>query len=135
KVWNLETGEEQSTLSGHSSYVRAVAVTADGKRVISGSYDNTVKVWNLETGEEQFTLSGHSDSVHAVAVTADEKWVISGSYDNTVKVWNLETGEEIATFIGDSPFYSCAVTPDGLTIVAGDAAGRVHFLKLENQGE
>jgi WD40 repeat protein len=39
------------TLSGHSSYVRAVAVTADGKRLISGSYDGTVKVWNLETGE------------------------------------------------------------------------------------
>jgi WD40 repeat protein len=110
-------------------------VTADGKRVISGSRDNTVKVWNLETGEEQLTLSGHSDWVLAVAVTADGKRVISGSDDNTVKVWNLETGEEIATFIGDSSFYSCAVTPNGLTIIAGDAGGIVHFLKLENAGE
>ncbi|MBO1054810.1 MAG: hypothetical protein HEQ25_23335, partial [Dolichospermum sp. DET73] len=134
KVWNLETGEEQLTLSGHSESVQAVAVTADGKRVISGSSDNTVKVWNLETGEEQLTLSGHSNSVQAVAVTADGKRVISGSWDNTVKVWNLETGEEIATFIGDGNFYSCAVTPNGLTIIAGVAAGRVHFLKLENQG-
>jgi WD40 repeat protein len=109
-------------------------VTADGKRVISGSDDNTVKVWNLETGEEPSTLSGHSDWVQAVAVTADGKRVISGSWDNTVKVWNLETGEEIATFIGDSDFHSCAVTPNGLTIIAGDAGGMVHFLKLENQG-
>jgi WD40 repeat protein len=123
------------TLSGHSDWVQAVAVTADGKRVISGSRDNTVKVWNLETGEEQLTLSGHSDWVLAVAVTADGKRVISGSDDNTVKVWNLETGEEIATFIGDSSFYSCAVTPNGLTIIAGDAGGIVHFLKLENAGE
>ncbi|MBO1052359.1 MAG: hypothetical protein HEQ25_10280, partial [Dolichospermum sp. DET73] len=59
------------TLSGHSGDVNAVAVTADGKWVISGSYDNTVKVWNLETGEEQLTLSGHSSWVYAVAVTAD----------------------------------------------------------------
>jgi WD40 repeat protein len=103
--------------------------------VISGSDDNTVKVWNLQTGEVQFTLQGHSDSVLAVAVTADGKRVISGSDDNTVKVWNLETGEEIATFTGEYPSYSCAVTPNGLTIVAGDAAGRVHFLKLENAGE
>jgi WD40 repeat protein len=145
KVWNLETGEketgeEQLTLTGHSGSVQAVAVTADGTRVISGSYDKTVKVWNLETGEketgeEQLTLTGHSGSVLAVAVTADGTRVISGSSDNTtVKVWNLQNGEEIATFIGESPFYSCVVTPDGLTIVAGDAAGMVHFLKLENPG-
>jgi WD40 repeat protein len=140
KVWNLETGEEQFTLTGHSGSVQAVAVTADGTRVISGSYDKTVKVWNLETGEketgeEQLTLTGHSGSVLAVAVTADGTRVISGSSDNTtVKVWNLQNGEEIATFIGESPFYSCVVTPDGLTIVAGDAAGMVHFLKLENPG-
>ena len=134
KVWNLETGEEQFTLTGHSNSVRAVAVTADGKRVISGSVDKTVKVWNLETGEKQFTLTGHSNWVRAVAVTADGTRVISGSSDNTVKVWNLETGKEIATFIGDSDFYSCAVAPDGLKIIAGDAGGMVHFLKLENQG-
>ncbi|WP_290708457.1 hypothetical protein [Anabaena sp. 54] len=133
-MWNLETREEQLTLSGHSGWVQAVAVTADGKRVISGSSDNTVKVWNLETGEEQLTLSGHSSSVLAVAVTADGKRVISGSRDNTVKVWNLETGEEIAAFSGDSHFHSCAVAPDGLKIVAGDAGGMVHFLKWENPG-
>jgi WD40 repeat protein len=80
------------------------------------------------------TLSGHSHWVKAVAVTADGKRVISGSWDNTVKVWNLETGEEIATFSGDSDFLSCAVTLNGLTIIAGDAGGMVHFLKWENPG-
>jgi WD40 repeat protein len=133
-VWNLETGVEPLTLTGHSSSVLAVAVTADGTRVISGSWDKTVKVWNLETGEEQLTLSGHSHWVQAVAVTADGTRVISGSWDKTVKVWNLETGVEIATFSGDADFHSCAVTPNGLTIIAGDAGGMVHFLKLENQG-
>ena len=90
------------TLTGHSGSVQAVAVTADGTRVMSGSDDNTVKVWNLETGKEQFTLSGHSDWVQAVAVTADGKRVISGSNDNSVKVWNLETGEEQFTLTGHS---------------------------------
>jgi WD40 repeat protein len=131
KVWNLETGGEKLTLTGHSDRVLAVAVTADGTRVIFGSDDNTVKVWNLETGEEPFTLTGHSDRVLAVAVTADGTRVISGSLDNTVKVWNLKTGEEIATFTSDSSIYSCAVAPDGLKIIAGDKSGMVHFLKLE----
>jgi WD40 repeat protein len=56
KVWDLTTGKEQFTLKGHTSLVNAVAVTADGKRAISGSYDKTLKVWDLTTGKEQFTL-------------------------------------------------------------------------------
>jgi WD40 repeat protein len=134
KVWNLETGEKH-TLSGHNSSVKAVAVTADGNWVISGSSDKTVKVWNLETKKEEFTLKGHSGWVEAVVVTADGNRLISGSDDKTVKVWNLETGEEIATFSGEGSIFSCAVTPNGLTIIAGDAGGIVHFLKLENAGE
>jgi WD40 repeat protein len=59
------------TLTGHSDAVIAVAVTPDGKRVISGSNDQTLKVWNLETGEELFTLTGHTRGVTAVAVTPD----------------------------------------------------------------
>ncbi|MBX9255101.1 hypothetical protein H1Q63_14325 [Desmonostoc muscorum CCALA 125] len=60
--------------------------------------------------------------------------VISASYDKTLKVWNLQTREVIATFSGEYPIYCCAVAPDGMTIVAGDASGRVHFLRLENMG-
>ena len=132
KVWNLETGEELFTLQGHSDRVNAVAVTADGKRALSGSEDNTLKLWNLETGEQLFTLHSHSSSVRAVAVTADGKRALSGSGDNTLKLWNLETGEVIASFTGDSPIICCAVAPDGVTIVAGEASGQVHFLLIEN---
>ena len=63
-------------------------------------------------------------------MTADGKRAISGSDDNTVKVWNLETGEVIDSFTGDGSINCCAVAPDGVTIVAGDALGRVHFLRL-----
>ncbi|MBD2168091.1 PQQ-binding-like beta-propeller repeat protein [Calothrix membranacea FACHB-236] len=131
KVWNLETGKELFTLSGHSDLVQVIAVTPNGKQVISASDDNTLKVWNLETGKELFTLSGHSHSVNAIAVTLNDKQVISASLDSTLKVWNLETGEVIATFIGEYPMSCCAVAPDGVSIVAGDSSGKVHFLRFE----
>ena len=38
-----------------------MALSADGRRAVSASYDNTLKVWDLETGEELRTLAGHSD--------------------------------------------------------------------------
>ena len=108
------------TLLGHSNGVIAIAVTADGNRMISSSDDKIIKVWNLETGEEQFALSGHSSSVGAVAVTADGTRVISGSYDKTVKVWNLETEEEQFTLKGHNDSVGAiAVTTDGKRVISG----------------
>ena len=158
KVWDLQTGKKISTLTGHNSYVFAVAIAPDGKTAVSGSNDNTLKLWDLQTGkeiekikknlfkyviyifkqlfnllkiEQISTLTGHNDSVRAVAIAPDGKTAVSASDDNTLKQWDLETGKEISTFIGDSPIICCAVSPDGLTIIAGESSGRVHFLRLE----
>jgi WD40 repeat protein len=56
------------------------------------------------------------------------------SYDSTLEIWDLEREVKISTFIGNDiniPFSCCAVSPDGLTFVAGDGLGQVHFLRLE----
>ena len=45
-------GWQVRTLAGHSHYVTSVAISADGKRVVSGSMDETVKIWDVETGTE-----------------------------------------------------------------------------------
>ncbi|WP_367288015.1 NB-ARC domain-containing protein, partial [Laspinema palackyanum] len=45
------------TLTGHDSFVQAVAISPDGQQVVSGSHDKTLKVWNLATGEEERTLT------------------------------------------------------------------------------
>ena len=76
------------------------------------------------------TLEGHVLSVEAVAVSADGRHVVSGSDDKTMKVWELETGRELCSFVADSLVFSCAVALDGVRFVAGDQAGRVHFLRF-----
>ncbi|MDT3778674.1 NB-ARC domain-containing protein [Nitrospira sp. MA-1] len=102
------------TLSGHSALVNAIAVTPDGTRVISASYDQTCIVWDLATGQGLYTLSGHYDSVRAVAVTADGIRAISASQDGTCIVWDLMTGQKLQTFHGHhGGVNAVAVTPDG----------------------
>ncbi|MEG4258733.1 WD40 repeat domain-containing protein, partial [Microcoleus sp. POL1_C1] len=100
-----------------------------------GSSDNTIKVWDLTTRKEEFTLTGHSKSVKAVAITPDGKRAISGSLDNSLKVWDLSSQNIIASFTGESSLASCAIAPDGVTIVAGARSGRVYFLRLEGMEE
>jgi WD40 repeat protein len=130
KVWDLESGHERHTLAGHSDSVRGVAVTPDGRHIVSASCDNTLKVWNLEGGHEVCCLQGHSGYVVGVAVTPDGRHIISGSWDNTLKVWDLDTGKCLATFTGDSAVFCCDCV-DAQTILAGDEAGRIHLLRLE----
>jgi len=99
-----------------------VAIAPDGRTVVSGSDDKTLKVWDLETGRCRATFEGHTNSVFGVAITSDGKTVVSGSDDKTLKVWDLETGRCRATFEGhtDSVF-GVAITPDGRTVVSGSA--------------
>jgi WD40 repeat protein len=111
--------------------VISVAITPDGQRVVSASADNTLKVWDLNSGKKLKTLTGHTSAIRAVAITLDGQRAISGSYDNTLKVWDLKSGQVITSFNGDGALRCCAVAPDGVTIVAGEESGRVHFLRLE----
>jgi len=130
RVWDIESGEEIQRLVGHTDSVTAVAVTPDGKHAISASWEKTLRVWDIESGEEIQRLVGHTDSVIAVAVTPDGKHAISGSWDKTLRMWDIESGQVFASFSEDGPLHACAISPNGRTIVAGDASGRVHFLRL-----
>jgi WD40 repeat protein len=124
------------TLRGHTERVTAVAVTSDGKQVISGSADNTLKVWNLETGEELFTLRGHTLPITSVAVTPDGKLAISGSWGKTLKVWDLEARKELFTLIGHTCMVTAiAVTPDGKRVISGSLDKTLKVWDLEARKE
>ncbi len=70
KLWNTNTGQCVSTLSGHSHWVMSVAWDNDGTKLVSGSYDETVRIWSVssaDTFEPVSTLSGHSRYVTTVS--------------------------------------------------------------------
>jgi WD40 repeat protein len=105
---------------GHTSNVTSVAVTPDGTKIVSGSWDITIKVWNLNSGALIQTLTGHSDYLNSVAITPDGTKIMSGSSDKTINVWNLASGALIQTLSNPSDtVLSVAITPDGTKIVSG----------------
>jgi small GTP-binding protein len=88
-VWNLQTGKCQATWEGHTETVTGIAITPNGKLVVSGSDDETLKVWILQTGHCLATLEGHKGHVHGVVITPDGQRIISTSEDYTLRVWEL----------------------------------------------
>jgi hypothetical protein len=52
--------------------------------------------------------------------------------DRTLKAWELGSARELASFNADSELLCCTVCPDGETILAGDAKGIIHVLRLES---
>jgi WD40 repeat protein len=108
-----------------------LVITPEGNHVISASDDQTLKLWDLDTGNFQLAFEGYDDWVNSLAIVPDGTLVILASADKTLKLWNLKSNALIASFSGESEFLSCAVAPNGLSIVAGDQAGQLHFLQVE----
>ncbi len=76
-------------MQGHSSYVKSIAFSHDGKYLASGGGDKVLKLWSTESQKEVSTLQGHSFWVTSVAFSPDSKYLASGSNDNMVKVWSV----------------------------------------------
>jgi WD40 repeat protein len=115
------------TLKGHSGWVTGVAFSADGQRLASGSWDQTVKFWDVHTGQAVSTVASKMKEVQALAFSRDGHWLAAENASDAVTVWDATTGREIRTLPSDKPLgvlgsnwvYSIAFSPDGQWLAAG----------------
>ena len=98
RVWDLDARRLASPLHGHSLTVTAMCVTGDGRRVVTGSADQTIRVWNMDRLEAHGARVGHSGSVTAIGVFPERDLVCSGSLDDTLRVWSLSTGLHLCDY-------------------------------------
>lgn len=131
RTWDVQQRKALFTFTGHTAGVSDVAIGEDGSRIVSAGGDDCVGCWDLKKGKLEWLRKGHNKHVFAVAIMPGGKYVVSASEDETLKVWDLATGKLLTSFNGQSAFMSCAASPDGVTVVAGDFAGGVHILRLE----
>jgi len=93
---------------GHSVPISSVALSGDGKWLVTGSLDNTARLWEVATGREVRAFQGPSKAgsfttaVSSVSMSSDSKLLVTGSLDNTARLWEVATGKEIRAFQGHS---------------------------------
>jgi WD40 repeat protein len=105
---------------GHSAQVFSVAFSPDGKKLASGSMDNTVILWDLATGKPEKILKGHTGWVLSVAFSPDGRKLASGSRDNTVILWDINSGRAEKILKGHTSIvFSVAFSPDGKKLASG----------------
>src|SRR5260221_720893 len=74
---------------GVGGCVTSVAYSPDGRHIVSGSDDKTIRMWDAETGVSVGgPLMGHSSWVRSVAYSPDGRHIVSGSNDRTIRIWN-----------------------------------------------
>ena len=119
---NTLMNSDHVALQGHSDAILSLNLNPNGKKIVSGSADKTLKVWDATTGKEILTINGHEGSVKSVSYSPDGKKIVSGSADKTIKVWDAETGKEALTLKGHSDeVWTASYSPDGKKIASGSA--------------
>src|SRR5262249_52169618 len=102
-------------LEGHKRQVMSVAFSPDGKHVLSGSQDMTLKLWDVAEGKCVKTLEGHKNWVNGVLFQGDKR-AISTSDDLTIRLWDLPSGKEIDQIeLGKSSDVARCLAVDGRT--------------------
>ena len=80
----------KAVLDAHNDTVDSVAWSPDGRYIVSGSDDKTIRVWDATTYRLKATLRGYNDAVGLVAWSPDGRYIVSGSKDNTIRVWEVK---------------------------------------------
>jgi cytochrome c len=105
--------DARAQLRGHGGPVRAVAVTADGATVISGSFDSSAIRWSLRRNAAEQVLRFHDSAVNAAAVLGDR--FVTGGEDARIAIWSAGKGEPERVLEGHhGPVAALAVAPDGM---------------------
>ena len=129
--------ESVETYRGHQGPVNALCVTPDGKYVISGGDDRTIRVWEAASAKQVHLFTGPTAAVQGLAISADGTLLASCDGTERVQVWKLQQRTLQAEVTVDFPVASVSLDSSGKLLAAGSGAksgnGTVSVSRLRDE--
>lgn len=95
--WNIETGQEEFALKGHTGNLTRVRLRPGYNSVLTASEDTTLILWDMDSLSIQFVFRDHEDTVNDITISPCGRYAASCSDDKTIKIWSLDTGQLLGT--------------------------------------
>ncbi|KAK5092347.1 hypothetical protein LTR70_003966 [Exophiala xenobiotica] len=121
RLWDTTTWELQDTLVGHTGTVNDVAFFATGQRIVSSSYDSTMKIWDTSVkGLQRDVPVNYRNKYGSIAFSPNGCQIAYGSKeDSTVIVWDIKKGTVRTTLVGHTDYVTAvAFSSDGQQMVS-----------------
>ena len=124
-IWSVSAQKELSSFCLPPNLVKSalycVAISADGRLIVTGHDDGTFKQWNAESGEPvRVGVKAHNDSVTCLAISNDGSTIVTGSKDKTLRLWSVKNGTPKGMPMNHEDAVTCvAICEGGSMIVSG----------------
>jgi WD40 repeat protein len=102
RIWDVSTGVEVQTLTGHTNSVSCIAFSPSGHQLASVSWDRTVRVWDISAGATVHRPTTHTTNFHRFAFSPSGMQFAAASLDGTVWIWDSSTGDPIGSPLSHS---------------------------------
>ncbi|MFO0972538.1 MAG: protein kinase [Phycisphaerae bacterium] len=131
RLTTVRDGTLIRSMAGHTSHVNSIAFRADGRRLVSTSFDKTARIWDVPSGRPVATLFGHSAAVIVARFVGDGDEVISAGHDGAARLWDSpDRGAFTSLREPRCAAMSLAVARDGQTLYVGGVDGTIRALDV-----
>jgi WD40 repeat protein len=107
-----------------------LAICPDAKLAVSANRWSAMG-WNLKSGQPLGEFSSDDARINAIALAPDCRHAIAAFEDGMLSVWDVQDGSAVADFTVEHPLRLACLSGDGRTVIAGDAIGQIHILRIE----
>jgi len=136
KMWELDTKTAVRDFVGHSDVISSMRLTADGQKLLSASWDGSIRLWNIGSGLMEQKFSGHRGAVHVAIFSQDGKNIFSAGADRQIRVWDITSAKTIKTFEGHkAEITSLLFSPDNKMLISHSLDGATKFWDLNSGKE